>query len=135
MIVIDTNIIAYLYLPTENTESAENLLIKEPIWSAPSLWRSEFRNVLALYLRKDIITLEQAIQIQTEAESLMDGNEFEINSIDILKLVRDSPCSAYDCEFVALAQDLDATLVTADKKIISEFPNTAASIQHFLSEA
>jgi predicted nucleic acid-binding protein len=135
MIVIDTNIIAYLYLQTENTESAENLLIKDPIWSAPSLWRSEFRNVLALYLRKDIITLEQAIQIQTEAESLMDGNEFEINSIDILKLVRDSPCSAYDCEFVALAQDLDATLVTADKKIISEFPNTAASIQHFLSEA
>ena len=135
MIVIDTNIIAYLYLQTENTESAENLLIKEPIWSAPSLWRSEFRNVLALYLRKDIITLEQAIQIQTEAESLMDGNEFEINSIDLLKLVRDSSCSAYNCEFVALAQDLDATFVTADKKIISEFPNTAASIQHFLSEA
>ena len=134
MIVIDTNVIAYLYLPTEYTESAENLLIKEPIWSAPSLWRSEFRNVLTLYLRKDIITFEQAIQIQTEAELLMDGNEFEINSVDILKLVKDSTCSAYDCEYVALAQDLDVTLVTADKKIISEFPNTATSIQHVLSE-
>lgn len=133
MIVIDTNIIVYLYLPTQYTESAESLLIKEPIWSAPSLWRSEFRNVLALYLRKGIITFEQAIQIQTEAESLMEGNEYEISSVDILKLVRDSSCSAYDCEFVALAQDLDATFVTADKKIISEFPHTAASIQHFLS--
>jgi predicted nucleic acid-binding protein len=134
MIVIDTNIIAYLYLPTENTKNAEQLLIKEPVWSAPSLWRSEFRNVLALYLRKNIITFEQTIQIQTEAESLMDGNEFEINSIDILKLVNDSSCSAYDCEFVALAQDLETTFVTADKKIISEFPNTATSIQLFLSE-
>jgi len=119
MIVIDTNIIAYLYLPTEYTKNAEELLVKEPIWSAPSLWRSEFRNELALYLRKDIITFEQAIQ--TEAESLMDGNEFEINSIDILKLVKDSSCSAYDCEFVALAQDLETTLVTADKK---KFPNS-----------
>ena len=58
MIVVDTNIIAYLYLPTEYTEGAESLLIREPIWSAPSLWRSEFRNVLALYLRKDIISFE-----------------------------------------------------------------------------
>ncbi len=134
MIVIDTNIIAYLYLPTKYTKNAEELLIQKPVWSAPSLWRSEFRNVLALYLRKNIITFEQTIQIQTEAESLMDGNEFEINSIDILKLVNVSSCSAYDCEFVALAQDLETTLVTADKKIISEFPNTATSIQLFLSE-
>ncbi|MFH2045324.1 MAG: type II toxin-antitoxin system VapC family toxin [Pseudomonadota bacterium] len=132
VIAVDTNIIAYLYLPTEYTKYAEKLLIKEPVWSAPSLWRSEFRNVLALYLRKDFITFEQAIQIQTEAELLMEGNEFELNSIDILKLVKDSSCSAYDCEFVALAQQLETTLVTADKKIISEFPNTATSIQLFL---
>jgi len=75
--------------------------------------------VLALYMLKNIITFEQAIQIQTEAELLMDGNEYELNSIDILKLVKDSSCSVYDCEFVALAQDLGTTLVTAYKKIIS----------------
>jgi predicted nucleic acid-binding protein len=132
VIVIDTNIIAYLYLPTKYTERAEKLLIKDPVWSAPYLWRSEFRNVLALYLRKGVISLEQAVQIQTEAESLMDGNEFEINSIDILKLVRDSTCSAYDCEFIALAQDLETTLVTVDKKVIKEFPDTATSLQLFL---
>ena len=134
MIVVDTNIIACLYLPTEYAEYAEELLIKEPVWSVPTLWRSVFRNVLALYLRKNIITFEQVIQIQTEAEALMDGNEFEISSIDVLKVVKDSVCSAYDCEFVALAQNLETRLVTADKKIISEFPNTATSIQLFLSE-
>ncbi|MFH2067519.1 MAG: type II toxin-antitoxin system VapC family toxin [Pseudomonadota bacterium] len=135
MIVVDTNMIAYLYLPTEYTKSAEELLIKEPVWLAPSLWRSEFRSVLTLYLRKDVITQEQAIQIQTEAESLMDGNEFEINSIDILKIVTNSSCSAYDCEFVALAQNLKTPLVTADKKIIAEFPEIATSIQLFLRQA
>jgi len=128
MIVVDTNIIAYLYLPNEFTKKVEGLLIKEPVWSAPLLWRSELRNVLTLYLRKEVITFRQAVQIQTEAESLMDGNEFEMNSIDILQMVKNSSCSAYDCEFVALAKELGTSLVTADQKIIMEFPDIAMSL-------
>jgi predicted nucleic acid-binding protein len=134
MIVIDTNIIAYLYLPTEYTKKAEDLLLEEPIWAAPVLWRSEFRNILALYIRKEILTFDQAVQIQTEAESLMEENEFQVNSLDVLNLVQASSCSAYDCEFVALAQNLQIRLVTADKKIISEFPDIAISIQSVLGE-
>ncbi len=134
MIVIDTNIIAYLYLPTEYTKKAEDLLLEEPIWAAPVLWRSEFRNILALYIRKEILAFDQAVQIQTEAESLMEENEFQVNSLDVLNLVQASSCSAYDCEFVALAQNLQIRLVTADKKIISEFPDIAISIQSVLGE-
>ena len=134
MIVIDTNIIAYLYLPTEYTKKAEDLLLEEPIWAAPVLWRSEFRNILALYIRKGILAFDQAVQIQTEAESLMEENEFQVNSLDVLNLVQASSCSAYDCEFVALAQNLQIRLVTADKKIISEFPDIAISIQSVLGE-
>lgn len=128
MIVVDTNIIAYLYLPTDYTKKAEDLLIEEPIWVAPILWRSEFRNILALYIRKRILAFEQAVQIQAEAESLMENNEYHVNSLDILHLIQVSSCSAYDCEFVALANNLKTKLVTADKKIISEFPNTAVTI-------
>lgn len=42
MIVADTNILAYFYLPCELTASAEKLLQQEPEWAAPILWRSEF---------------------------------------------------------------------------------------------
>ena len=35
MIVVDTNVIVYLYLPTEFTEQAEQLLEQEPVWAAP----------------------------------------------------------------------------------------------------
>lgn len=132
MIVVDTNILAYFYLPTECSEKAEALLAKDPFWCAPVLWRSEFRNVLALYLRKQVISFEQAIGIQSEAESLMRGNEFDLSSIDILALVNKSRCSAYDCEFVALAMSLKIRLVTADKKIMSEFPDIAVSLDHML---
>ena len=38
MIVVDTSIITYLYLPTEYTEVAERLLEQDPDWVAPPLW-------------------------------------------------------------------------------------------------
>lgn len=135
MIIVDTNVIAYLYLPTIYTSDAEKLLIQEPVWGAPFLWRSELRNILALYLRKKLISFEQAIHIQTEAELLMAENEFQVGSSDILALVKDSSCSAYDCEFIALAKYLNAMLVTIDKKILSDFPSTAKSLQQILYES
>jgi hypothetical protein len=52
MIIVDTNIIGYLYLTSDHSPQAEKALLKDPFWSAPILWRSEFRNVLALYIRK-----------------------------------------------------------------------------------
>lgn len=122
MIVVDSNVLAYLYLPCEYTDAAESLLEREPEWAAPLLWRSEFRNILAGYLRKKMISWEQAIGLQNEAESLLDGTEFEVESRAVLELVRDSDCSAYDCEFVALAMKLGTRLVTMDKKLLRDFP-------------
>jgi len=133
VIVVDSNILAYLYLPSELSEQAEQLLAKEPQWVAPILWRSELRNVLALYIRKEMLTLEQAYAIQTEAEALLNGSEYEVPSLDVLRLVESSECSAYDCEFVALAKRLNATLVTADKKILKEFPSIAITLAQALA--
>jgi hypothetical protein len=50
-----------------------------------------------------------------------------------LNLVRKSPCSAYDCEFVALAEDLEIPLLTTDRKILSAFPSVAVSVGKFCS--
>jgi predicted nucleic acid-binding protein len=122
VIVVDSNVLAYLYLPCEYTDAAESLLEREPEWAAPILWRSEFRNILAGYLRKKLISWEQTISLQSEAESLLDGTEFEVESRTVLELVRDSNCSAYDCEFVALAMKLGTRLVTMDKKLLRDFP-------------
>ena len=128
MIVVDTNILAYLYLPTEHTQKVEDLLSKDPDWIAPTLWRSELRNVLALYLRKNILTFEQALAIQGEAEALLQDNEYFVNSHDVLQLVKNSECSAYDCEFVALAQSMNVQMITMDKKILKNFPETATPL-------
>ena len=128
MIVVDSNVLACLYLPGDHTADAEKLLEQDPDWAAPVLWRSEFRNILAGYVRRKAIAFEQACSLQAEAESLLAGAEFEVDSRVVLELVRDSDCSAYDCEFIALAIKLDAKLVTEDKKLLRAFPSRAAAL-------
>jgi predicted nucleic acid-binding protein len=59
---------------------------------------------------------------------LLAGAEFEIDSDDVLELVRDSDCSAYDCEFIALAIKLDTKLITVDKKLLKAFPERAVAL-------
>lgn len=132
MIAVDTNVIAYLYLESERSTASERLLAKDPEWAAPALWRSEFRNILALYLRKGVLDYEVALQIMREAENLMAATEFEIASALVLALARDSHCSAYDCEFIALARYLEIPLVTADRQLIQTFPDTAFDLGEFV---
>ena len=128
MIVVDTNVVAYLFLEGEFTAPAEALFQRDAEWVAPVLWRSELRSILAGYLRRRALTFDQARSIQAEAESLLAGGEFDVDSASVLELVRDSDCSAYDCEFVALAMHLDTKLVTMDAKLLKSFPKRAVSL-------
>ena len=131
MIVADTNLIVCFYMSGEYTELAANVYAKDPVWIAPYLWRSEFRNSSLLYLRKGLLTLPQLLQINEAAEMMMHDNEFHVPTSEILQLASASSCSAYDCEFVALAQEFGVPLVTADKKVLSEFPTIALSPAKF----
>jgi len=131
MIVVDTNVIAGMWVPNNMDEWVYKVLKKDDEWAAPLLWRSEFRNVLSIYLRKGMLEFPVVLQAAEEAELLMDANEFEVNSTQVMSLVADSSCSAYDCEFVALADDLNVQLVTFDKKIVREFPDVAISPEEF----
>lgn len=128
MIVVDTNVLAYLYLPGDYTADAEALLERDPEWAAPVLWRSEFRNILAGYIRRKTLTFDQALSVQSEAESLLWGSEFEVDSHAVLGLVQNSDCSAYDCEFIALATKLNTQLVTMDRKLLRSFPKYAVAL-------
>jgi predicted nucleic acid-binding protein len=127
MIVVDTNVIAYFFMRGEHTVAAEQLYERDPQWVAPALWRSEFRNLLAGYMRKEGLSLERACAIQNAAQSLLE-QEYESDSNSVLRLVSESTCSAYDCEFVSLAERLGVKLVTMDAKLRRAFPKVAVSV-------
>ncbi len=134
MIVVDTNQIAYLLIGGDSTDAVRRVFIKDSAWAAPLLWRSEFRSILAQYIRRDELSLLQARRMQTMAEELLAGREHLSNSDKILRLVEKSRCSAYDCEFVALAMELRVPLVTSDKQILREFPKVSVSPEVFADE-
>ena len=133
MIIADTNLIAYLLIRGQNTSEAEAVFRKDSQWVAPRFWRSEFRNVLVLSLRRKLMEMDEALEAMEQAERLIGGQEFEVQSSRVLRLAATSGCSAYDCEFVALAQDLGVPLVTSDRLLLARFKPTAVSMRTFCS--
>ena len=126
MIVVDTNILAHFWLPSDHTELCEQLFQWDPEWVAPVLWKSEFRNVVILFMRKNLIGFPEAIQISEKAENQMKEREFHVNSVQVYDLANNSDCSSNDCEFISLAEELDIKLVTMDKQILRSFPDRCA---------
>ncbi len=131
MIVADNSVLVYFWLPSVFAELAEAAKNQDNIWAAPVLWRAEFRNVLAGYLRKNLLTENEANTAYLNAQKDLGANEFTVPTERIIKLVLASDCSAYDCEYVALAMDLGVSLVTMDKQVLRAFPKTAVSLEKF----
>ena len=128
MKVVDTNVIAYFFLGGEKGQNAKSLFKEDSNWVAPILWRSEFRNVLTQYLRRNMLSAPQIRTVMNKAEQLFRGSEYRVPSPQVFDLVENSTCSAYDCEFVALAKDLGIMLVTNDGKLLRDFPTYTISL-------
>jgi predicted nucleic acid-binding protein len=83
--------------------------------------------VLSVYLHQGSLTLPMALEIQRAAQLLMADREFVIDSEGVLRLAADSGCSAYDAEFVYLAQSEGIPLITSDRALLRKFPETTAT--------
>ena len=130
MIVVDTNVIAALILPTSTqTDAAMRLLAADRDWAAPLLWRSEFTNILATGVRNGWFDLTQALEAVETAEEVIGDNQFIVPADEVLKLAVGSGCTGYDCEFALLAKDLDVRLVTLDRAPLEAFPETAVPLE------
>ena len=129
MIVVDTNVLAYLWIPGERTAVARALVHADPDWQAPHLWKSEYTNVLVTLVRTGALTEHLAVQALDSSERQMTGNEHAVDPRAVLRIASTSGCSAYDCEFVALARHLGVPLVTADRRLAKAFPGEARLLE------
>lgn len=131
MIVVDTNVLASLFLETEASADAQAALARDAGWAAPLLWRSELRNVLATHVRLGLYDLAHCLEVLEAAEDVLGDRQLEIPDSKVLRLAESSGCSAYDCEFVALAEHLELPLVTLDGKVLKSFPERAVPLAVF----
>jgi predicted nucleic acid-binding protein len=134
VIVVDNSVLVQFWLPGDFTALAEAAKDRDGSWAAPILWRAEFRNVLAGYLRRKDLTESEANAAYLNAQKDLGAHEFTVPTERIIKLVLASDCTAYECEYVALAQDLGAPLVTTDKQILRAFPKNAVSLEKFVKQ-
>jgi predicted nucleic acid-binding protein len=122
MIVVDANLIGNLFIKSEHSSLTIQVFEKDPDWYAPILWQSEVRSIVTSYFQHNLLTLDQAFRVMDEAQGLMIDHERYISSSLVLELVGTSKCTSYDCEYVALAKEMNITLVTFDKQVIGAFP-------------
>jgi predicted nucleic acid-binding protein len=136
MIVVDNDVISYFWIQMETERSgyARRARARDTVWVAPRLWRSEFRNVLRAYMAGGYMTFAEAIAIARDAEADLANQTYEVDTRDVLRLVDSTGHSAYDCEYVALAQTLDVPLVTGDRRLPDLFPETAVLLEDFAEE-
>ena len=132
MIVVDTNVIHYCWVRGQNTEVAQAVRRKDPDWHAPILWRSELRNVLTAYFRRRLMSRIQIAEVLGTADRAFVESEHIVGDDLVLDVVESSALTAYDAEFVALANALSVPLVTADKAVLKAFPDRALTMEAFV---
>lgn len=135
MIVVDTNVIHYCWVNGQNTEIAQAVRLKDPEWHAPILWRSELRNVLTAYLRRELLTRSQIVGILGVVDQALAEREHIVPDDLVLDVVASNTLTAYDAEFVALAVALSVPLVTGDKAVLKAFPDRALTMGAFLKSS
>ena len=127
MIVVDTNVIAYLLIAGDRSEATDRLWQADPEWVAPRLWLDEFLNVLATSERHGRFGSRLAAGLLDDAIDLMLDGTFEVRPERVLAVARRTGCSGYDSQYVALAEDLGVALYTWDSQILDRCPECAVA--------
>ncbi|MFH0880231.1 MAG: type II toxin-antitoxin system VapC family toxin [Lentisphaerota bacterium] len=133
MIVADSNLVAYLLIPGEKSELADRIFKQDSTWVAPLLCRSELRNILTLYMKKEGMSLAQAQRTIEKAESLLRNREYAVPSDKVLEMANRHHITACDAEFVVLAKQFAVPLLTFDGPLRKACPEIAMDPEKFRS--
>jgi predicted nucleic acid-binding protein len=132
MLLVDTNILAYLMIEGDRTAAAQKLFERDSDWCSEAFVMVEFSNVLATYVRTSALTQTQGKQLLTEAQALLPTLHNMANA-QALETAMQYGISAYDARFIALAKHLKLKLVTEDAKLRTAVPQWTLSLADSLT--
>jgi len=131
VIVVDVSVVFGLVVTRDDYHRlAVAARKRDPDWQAPRLFRSEFRSIAAGHLRRGE-SLRNVLAASANAQLAVLAHE--VNDQEVFAVIQESPLSAYDAEYVALARRLGSTLVTTDRQILEHYPDLAVRLQDFAS--
>lgn len=133
MIVVDANILIYSLIKCEQSPLIQKLRGKDADWRTTALCLHETLNVLATYQRRAVLTLAQCRTLLGHAERFIEVAQCEVAMDAALAVAAEYAITGYDAQYVALAQSLNAPLITEDRKLRQAVPGIAFSMQEFLA--
>lgn len=133
MVIVDTNVLAYLLIEGDRTPEAQALYAIDSEWRSEAFLLVELSNVLATYVRSEAMTRPQAETLLSEAERRMRGL-VNVPGTQALRLADRFGVSAYDARFLAAAQALGGKLVTEDTRLRAAAPGLTLSLAGALAE-
>lgn len=131
MLLVDTNVLAYLLIEGDRTPSAQALYERDSDWHSEAFILTEFANVLATYVRTKALTLREGLALLARAQATMSVLASAPHA-HALETAAQFGISAYDGRFVCLAKELGTKLVTEDVKLRSAAPGWTRSIDEAL---
>jgi predicted nucleic acid-binding protein len=133
MLLVDTNIVAYLLIDGDYTDGAQQLRLRDSDWRSEAFLLVEFTNVLASSIARKRMTLSSAEDFLAKAAALFDGKLGRIPHASVLAIAARYRVSAYDGRFLALADHLGSRLVTEDARLRAAAPRLTQSIAEALA--
>jgi predicted nucleic acid-binding protein len=128
VLLVDTNVVAYLLIEGDHTTAARSLYRHDEDWRSEAFIIVEFTNVLAASIAARRMDLSLAQRFLTQATSLLHGKLTSIPHDLVLSLAVEYRVTAYDARFLALAQQLRMRLVTEDAKLRAAAPALTQSL-------
>lgn len=135
MLIVDTNVVAYLLIEGDHSASAQELRRRDRDWRSEAFLLVEFTNVLASSIASNRMTRALAGDILAKAITLLDGKLVRIAHTSVLSIAGRYRVTAYDARFLAVAQQLGTRLVTEDAKLRSAAPNLTQSLAEALTRS
>ena len=132
MVVIDTNVLAYLLIEGDRSARAQALYARDSDWRSEAFLLVEFSNILAAYRRTGALGRGAADDLLASAERVVSGL-VALPHARALKLAAEFGVSAYDARFLGAAQNLGARLVTEDSRLRAAAPALTRSLAQALA--
>jgi predicted nucleic acid-binding protein len=127
VVLVDTNVLAYLMLEGDRTSAAQELFERDADWRSEAFIMVEFSNVLTTYVRTKVLSRDQGLKILAGAEKLVPVLT-SVQHARALEVATQFGISAYDARFVALAIQMKVKLVTEDAKLRAAVPSWTVSL-------
>ena len=133
MLLVDTNVVAYLLIDGDHTQAAQRLRARDPDWRSEAFLLVEFTNVLASSIMRKRMTLSLAEDFLAKTVDLFEGKLGSVPHAAVLAIAARQRVSAYDARFLALADQLGSRLVTEDARLRAAAPALTQSLAEALA--